>query len=84
MAKAPWVTSSQIRNSPFRWLRFARVAALEAELAQLRAQATVELPDSLELRDFDNELADLMRHACTGLGQISAESGYPWGLPASI
>lgn len=39
----------------------ARVAALEAELAQLRAQATVELPDSLELRDFDNELADLGR-----------------------
>lgn len=39
----------------------ARVAALEAELAQLCAQATVELPDSLELRDFDNELADLGR-----------------------
>ena len=35
----------------------ARVAALEA----LRSRTTVELPDSVELRELDNELADLGR-----------------------
>ena len=39
----------------------ARVAALEAELEALRSLTTVELPDSVELRELDNELADLDR-----------------------
>ncbi|MGA9145984.1 MAG: hypothetical protein WBZ04_00350 [Candidatus Nanopelagicales bacterium] len=39
----------------------ARVAALEAELEALRSRTTVELPDSVELRELDNELADLGR-----------------------
>ena len=39
----------------------ARVAALEAELEALRSRTTVELPDSVELRGLDTELADLGR-----------------------
>ena len=39
----------------------ARVAALEAELEALRSRTTVELPGSVELRELDNELADLGR-----------------------
>ena len=39
----------------------ARVAALEAELEALRSRTTVELPDSVELRELDHELADLGR-----------------------
>ena len=39
----------------------ARVAALETELKELRAQATVALPDSVELTHFESELAGLER-----------------------
>lgn len=39
----------------------AKVAALEAELEELRAQRTVELPESVELSELDSELADLER-----------------------
>ncbi len=39
----------------------ARVSALEAELEQLRAQMTVELPETVQLTGFESELADLER-----------------------
>ncbi len=39
----------------------ARVAALEAELERLRAQMTVELPETVQLTGFETELADLER-----------------------
>ncbi len=39
----------------------ARVTALEAELKELRAQAEIQLPDSVELSNLDSELADLER-----------------------
>lgn len=41
----------------------ARVAALEAELERLRAQMTVELPETVQLTGFETELADLERAA---------------------
>ncbi len=39
----------------------ARVTALEAELKEFRAQTEIQLPDSVELRTLDSELADLER-----------------------
>lgn len=39
----------------------ARVAALEAEVERLRSQLTVDLPNTVELTEFENELAHLER-----------------------